>query len=332
MLTEPPEYARELEVALRAVTQASRVCQSVQSSITPDVLEKKDRSPVTIADFASQAVVCRTLGQEFPDDPVIGEEDSAALKQPENAGFLDRIRNELAQVEITASSDDICRWIDRGGASEYSDRFWTLDPIDGTKGFLRGEQYAVSLALIVGGEIQVAVLGCPNLSVQPNTETNGGSLFFAVRGHGSAVIPFDKPGERLAVRVSATPETSQARFCESVESGHSAHDKSSAVAELLDITNPPVRLDSQAKYAVVARGEADIYLRLPTRADYRECIWDHAGGVLIVQEAGGQVTDVTGKPLEFTHGRKLEANQGVIVTNGVLHDPVVAAVRQVLEV
>ena len=75
-------------------------------------------------------------------------------------------------------------------------------------------------------------------------------------------------------------------------------------------------MDSQAKYAVVARGEADIYLRLPTRADYREKIWDHAAGHLIVAEAGGVVTDIAGRPLEFHHGRELTANRGVIVTNG----------------
>ena len=90
---------------------------------------------------------------------------------------------------------------------------------------------------------------------------------------------------------------------------------------------PAVRLDSQAKYAVVARGEADVYLRLPTRADYREKIWDHAGGVLVVEEAGGQVTDIDGLPLDFTHGRELSANRGVVVTNGRLHDDVLRTIR-----
>ncbi len=86
-------------------------------------------------------------------------------------------------------------------------------------------------------------------------------------------------------------------------------------------------MDSQAKYAVVARGEADIYLRLPTRADYREKIWDHAAGALLVTEAGGVVTDIAGRPLEFHHGRELTANRGVIVTNGCLHSQVIDAVR-----
>ena len=67
---------------------------------------------------------------------------------------------------------------------------------------------------------------------------------------------------------------------------------------------------------------------MPTRADYREKIWDHAAGVLIVEEAGGTVTDITGKPLEFHHGRELVANRGVIVTNGLLHEQVLEDPRR----
>jgi 3'(2'), 5'-bisphosphate nucleotidase len=76
---------------------------------------------------------------------------------------------------------------------------------------------------------------------------------------------------------------------------------------------------------VVARGEAHIYLRLPTREHYVEKIWDHAAGSLVVTEAGGVVTDMAGKTLEFHHGRELLANRGIVVTNGPLHEPVVEA-------
>jgi 3'(2'), 5'-bisphosphate nucleotidase len=89
-------------------------------------------------------------------------------------------------------------------------------------------------------------------------------------------------------------------------------------------------MDSQCKYAAVARGEADIYLRLPTRKDYQEKIWDHAAGWLVVTEAGGRVTDVGGKPLDFTKGRTLRDNRGVVATNGPLHDRVVRVVANVL--
>jgi 3'(2'), 5'-bisphosphate nucleotidase len=318
------QYELELATALAAVRRAMILCRAVQSTITPDVLEKEDRSPVTMADFASQAIICRALEAALPDDPVIGEEDATALRTGENVEFLKRVVDELQVVGIEATNNAVCSWIDRGNANEYSDRFWTLDPIDGTKGFLRGGQYAISLALIVEGRIDVAILGCPNLPTQAGRETTG-SLFHAVRGEGSFVRGEGNNVDVVPVRVSGTTDSMAARLCESVESGHSVHGRSAEVAEKLGIVESPVRLDSQTKYATVARGEADIYLRLPTRADYVERIWDHAGGVLLVEEAGGQVSDVTGKPLEWTHGAGLDSNSGVVVTNGQLHSAVLDA-------
>ncbi|MBI1348291.1 3'(2'),5'-bisphosphate nucleotidase [bacterium] len=324
-------YAGELAAALQAVRDASRICRSVQGNIAADALEKKDKSPVTIADFGSQAVVCRVIGDAFPHDPIIAEEDSRELLNEQNAPFLHLIHDEICKQCIEASKEQVCRWIDRGGAEEFSHRFWTLDPIDGTKGFLRKEQYAISLALIVEGQIVLGVLGCPNLPMVARQDETAGSLFYAIRGEGAFVLPLEGDAAPQPIHVSGTTHSAQARFCESVESGHSSHSESELIAQKLGITAAPARLDSQAKYAVVARGQADIYLRLPTKKDYVERIWDHAGGVLVVEEAGGKVTDVTGKPLEFTHGRGLEQNRGVVVTNGKLHDLVLQTVSSVLQ-
>lgn len=325
------KYDQELKIALAAVRVAAKVCQSVQKEITTAALEKKDRSPVTVADFASQAVICRELLTAFPDDPVIGEEDSAELHTESGKQFLEKILHELAEVGINADQEEACRWIDHGGEKEYRPRFWTLDPIDGTKGFLRGEQYAVSLALIVNGQIEVALLGCPNLPWQENEEGPLGVLFYATRGGGAWQVPLEEDLDPLPIRISEIESTTEARMCESVESGHSAHGTSARVAQALGVSREPRRLDSQAKYAVVARGEADIYLRLPVRKGYREKIWDHAGGVLLVEEAGGIVTDVLGKPLEFNHGFQLEANLGVIVANPKIHSQTVEKVIQARE-
>jgi len=312
-------FQRELQVALSAVKQASLICRSVQAAITDEVLEKQDKSPVTIADYSSQAVICRALEAAFPEDPVIGEEDAAELRQTENHEFLEKIVTELRDAGISESdAENACRWIDHGGTKEYSSRFWTLDPIDGTKGFLRKEQYAVSLALIIDGKIVLGVLGCPNLP-QPANESHKGTIYYCVAGQGAFAIPLEQEQAAIPVRVTTTSDFSQSRFCESVESGHSSHGHSEQVAENLGIQKEPRRLDSQAKYAVVAQGDADIYMRLPTRVGYREKIWDHAAGVLLVEEAGGTVTDINGKPLEFNHGYELTSNQGVIVTNGPLH-------------
>jgi 3'(2'), 5'-bisphosphate nucleotidase len=326
------DFTRELSIAISSVRTAARICQTVQRQITPEALEKKDQSPVTIADFASQAAVCKALAEVFPNDPIVGEEDSAELRASDQSEFLARVQQELAAVGIEGNADAVCSWIDLGNGSA-ADRFWTLDPIDGTKGFLRGQQYAISLALIVNGQISVAALGCPNLPLDnSNSEEEGpGSLLFAVRGEGAFVTSIEghtfSPDDATAIRVSPASTWPEARLCESVESGHSSHSRSAQIAESLGIVKPPVRLDSQAKYAVVARGEADVYLRLPTRKDYREKIWDHAGGVLVVQEAGGIVTDVTGKPLDFTHGAELAVNHGVAVSNGLLHAQVIDALR-----
>ena len=321
------QHAQELSIAVAAVRRAAEVCRNVQRAI-PTAMEKQDKSPVTIADFASQAVICRALGEAFPSDPIIGEEDSAELRLPDNKPSLDRVQSELSRIGLDGAPDEICAWIDRGGANAFGPRFWTLDPIDGTKGFLRGEQYAVSLALIIDGQITVAILGCPNLPLEVGGNADSGSLFFAVRGQGAWVQACFSDSAAVPVRVTSTSNWADVRLCESVESGHSAHDRSAMISASLGIVKQPVRLDSQAKYAVVSRGEGDVYLRLPTKKDYREKIWDHAGGVLVVEEAGGRVTDIDGKPLEFTHGRELSANRGVVVTNGHLHSEVLQAIRQ----
>jgi 3'(2'), 5'-bisphosphate nucleotidase len=325
----PTDFDAELQTALAAVRQAAIACRSVQSSITPDSLAKQDKSPVTVADFASQAIVCRRLQQDFPDDPVIGEEGAAELRTPEGNQFLSRVVVECGGAGVAATSAQVCDWIDRGGLQEYRPRFWTLDPIDGTKGFLRNEQYAISLALIVDGVIELGVLGCPNMPFdQADQEAPRGTLAWAIRDHGAWAVPMDDVSAAPnRLQVSGVADLAAARFCESVESGHSSHDWSGMIASALGITADPVRMDSQCKYLAIARGDAEIYLRLPTRKGYQEKIWDHAGGICVVLEAGGRVSDIRGETPDFSQGPTLSANEGMVVTGGPSHSAVVNAVQ-----
>ena len=325
-------YTQEREAAVAAVERASRLCVSVQQSlVSEESLAKKDKSPVTVADFGAQAVVAHALRQVFPDDPMVGEEDARALREPDNVALKDRVVEGVASVTPGLDAATVLDLIDHGTyEGGATGRHWTLDPIDGTKGFLRGDQYAVALALIDQGEVVLGVLGCPNLLVDSADEEGPrGCLFFAEKGQGAFMRRLGD-GVESPVSVSDVMDVSKARFCESVEAAHSSQDDTARVAARLQILQPPFRIDSQCKYAAVARGDASIYMRLPTRKDYEEKIWDHAAGMAVVQEAGGRVTDVAGRDLDFSLGRTLRSNQGVVVTNGHIHDQVIEAVREVL--
>ncbi|HVS14709.1 MAG TPA: 3'(2'),5'-bisphosphate nucleotidase [Thermoanaerobaculia bacterium] len=316
---------RELRLAVVAVERAARLCRAVQAEgADGSSLAKQDRSPVTVADFGAQALVSLTLDPSGSRPPIVGEERADALRGDGARGMresvVEHVRRVLPETSETATLDAIDACHDAGGPSG---RRWVLDPIDGTKGYLRGGQYAIALALLEDGAPVLGVLGCPAL------DGGAGALFVAERGAGAQQRSLQHPLDDGAVRpisVDSIADPHAAVFCESVEAAHSAHDRSAEIARRLGVAATPVRIDSQTKYAVLARGEASIYLRLPRSDDYREKIWDHAAGWIVLTEAGGRITDALGRPLDFSLGRTLARNRGVIATNGRLHDAVMEAV------
>jgi 3'(2'), 5'-bisphosphate nucleotidase len=327
MLTNTPE----LEFAIDAVRQASLLVKQVQAEMVSSALTKDDRSPVTVADFAAQALVGYLLDEAFPNDAMIGEEDSLVLQTPEEHTTLERITHFVEQYAPGATPESVCQWIDRGSA-QSAGRYWTLDPIDGTKGFLRGDQYAVALALVVNGDVKVGVLGCPNLTEGYKPEIGGpGSLVAAARGEGTWVTAIEEPAAFKQVFVSPLTDPTSARLLRSFESGHTNVSQVDVFADTLGVEAEPVRMDSQAKYAVLAAGHGELYLRLlsPSRPDYREKIWDQAAGSIVIEEAGGRVTDLDGKPLDFTKGRTLAQNRGVFGSNSLLHEVGLKALKEI---
>jgi len=316
-------YERERQLAIEAATAAAVLCEAVRRDMVPAAIEKNDKSPVTVADFGAQALICRALAETFPTDPVVGEEDASDLRQPAMAAPLAQVTQQVQAIVPGATAEQVLDWIDHGNGT-VGQRYWTLDPIDGTKGFLRGDQYAIALALIENGDIKVGVLACPALSFDGGP---AGLLFAAVRGEGTTLMPLPQ-GPAQPIRVSQAADT--LRFVESVEASHGNQAQQAAVAQAVGITAASVRMDSQAKYGAVAAGHAALYLRLPSpkSPDYREKIWDHAAGVLVVEEAGGRVTDMVGRPLDFTQGERLVNNQGVVVSNGTIHETALAALKQ----
>lgn len=315
-------YENEVAIAQKAVIAAARLCETVRREMVPEAMEKADKSPVTVADYGSQAIICKALKAAFPDDPVVGEEDAAELRSPAMSDRRQQVTQFVAGVIGAVDSADVTQWIDHGNGAP-ANRFWTLDPIDGTKGFLRGDQYAIALALIEDGDLKVGLLGCPALDLGFGTT---GLLFTAVRGQGTLMQPI-AGGEAQRVQVVQPGDAARLRFVESVEASHGNQSEQEAVAQAVGITQPSVRMDSQAKYGAVAAGEAALYLRLPSPKypDYREKIWDHAAGAIVVEEAGGKVTDMHGQPLDFYTAAKMNDNRGVVVSNGTIHEQVMAA-------
>jgi len=303
-----------LSIMLQSVAKAALATRFVHTSINLDGVSKEDKSPVTIADWASQAVVSLELVRAGHGAiPLVGEEEAATLRAPESAALRVRVVEAVGRALGPVTEEAVLTAIDLGRAMPC-ERFFTLDPVDGTKGFLRRQQYAISLALIEQGQVVAGVVGCPNL---PTTGTNYdeadalGTLAWATRGGGAFGCAGDQTARAQRLSIAPWRAGSPVRACESVESGHSKQDLSAELLAELGSSGTPARLDSQSKYVVVARGGADAYLRLPTKKDYREKIWDHAAGALVAMEAGARVCDVDGKPLDFGHGRELTANRGV---------------------
>ncbi|MCB9846075.1 MAG: 3'(2'),5'-bisphosphate nucleotidase [Phycisphaeraceae bacterium] len=317
-----------------AVLLAARVCRHVQRDLDRvRSITKDDKSPVTVADFASQAVVAHSLTHGLTSGAgsicLVAEEASEFLRDPAHATHLAAAVSAVHTVLPDLSPDDVLAAIDLGAGRPHPNGFWTLDPIDGTKGFLRNQQYAVSLSYIQKGSPVVGALACPNLSIDPaapvETPDAIGSLYVAVAGQGVLEASGDESAAPRRLR-RAGP-SAPLRICASVEAAHSSADDTDRILDHLGQAREPVRLDSQAKYAVVARGQADAYLRMPTRKSYVERIWDHAAGSLIATEAGCLVTDIRGHPLDFSHGRGLEANSGIVCAEPTVHARVIEAIR-----
>ena len=326
-------YESERRVAVEAVLKACHLCQAVRAALlSHETMAKEDQSPVTVADFGAQAVISLDLKRAFRDDPIMAEEETTDLRTSAGAVLRAKVIAHVNSIVPGLTDAQILGAIDRGAwGGRITGRQWILDPIDGTKGYLRGEQYAVALALIEDGEVVLGVLGCPNLPVDAgHPDGPRGCLFTAIKGQGATMRSLGKPAEKQ-IGVTEISDPAMATFCESVEDSHSSHNRAAHIAAMLGVTDPPLRIDSQCKYAVLARGDVSIYLRLPTRTDYEEMIWDHAAGWIVVTEAGGQVSDVHGQALDFSRGRTLSGNTGVVATNGKLHPSVIDVVRQVLE-
>lgn len=355
-------YQGELAVATSAIRLAATLSQHMIHNKKKGVIHKDDLTPVTIADFAIQALLCATVKANFPHDRVVGEENASQLRADllllEHVyellqwvvGHGDGPQAEAARAafpkncRVPTSREHMCDLIDECGTSSPAaeGRTWIFDPIDGTKTYIRGEQYAINVALLVDGQQAMGAVGCPNMSMKPavpflDCHVDGaGTIAFAIKGHGAFVQGID--GLSAPVKLpSLSPDLTlrDVRFvtCTTVDSALAGVNE--AVAR--DIN--PAGMDAYPacnllpwvlRWVSLARGLCNTATWVYKSRDRVGKVWDHAGAMLLFEETGGRITDVLGRPVDLVTGRKMTRNFGFVAAPVHLHGEVLEALQSVL--
>ncbi|KAI5456613.1 hypothetical protein BGZ63DRAFT_366755 [Mariannaea sp. PMI_226] len=353
------QYSREISVAIGALQHAAQVSQSIISQKDKGVIEKEDLSPVTVADFAVQALLAATIKDAFPQDRIVGEEDAGDLRK--NPVLLERVWELLTRVglsendtgsarcKLPTSRDHMCQLIDECGSTspggQGSGRTWVFDPIDGTKTYLRGELYAINMGLLLDGEQVAGVVACPNMSLHATAPlrnadidpTGQGSILFAAKGHGAFIRPLnasnDNNDDNLPRRLSRHATGHQdIRFVTCAHIVDSALDGiHEIVADRLNAPFPGCDLVPWVlRWAVLAMGLGNTTVWVYKRRDRYAKAWDHAGAMLLFEEAGGKITDVHGRDIDLRAGRKMSNNFGFVAAPEGIHAKVLQTVHEVL--
>ncbi|XP_048132516.1 putative PAP-specific phosphatase, mitochondrial isoform X2 [Rhodamnia argentea] len=321
------KYHRELEAAIDVVERACRLCVDVKKALSSSdgrILEKTDQTPVTVADFGVQALVSLELGNLFPSIPLVAEEDSASIRSTDLVGYVvDAVTDKASSEVHPLTPNAVLEAIDRGGKNDFSigaqpDSYWVLDPIDGTRGFLKGSEalYVVGLALVIGGEVVLGAMGCPNWQQDLSNVANDGLQEYEISMARPGIIMVSHVGcgtwtKRLPPQLSNTSAEDaywtrcfvdwfsavhEARFCipesqtwetilpstsfkATTETGTAGEGK---------VVLLPACCGSLCKYMMVASGRASVFISR-ARAQTSIKAWDHAVGMICVHEAGGKM-------------------------------------------
>ncbi|KAL2189557.1 carbohydrate phosphatase [Thermothelomyces heterothallicus CBS 203.75] len=426
--TKRPDYARERRIAELLAQRASVVTETVlamlnlgytqgpgptsSSAAAPisqykpptgggrgdgAVKAKTDMSPVTIADYAAQALLMWALKKAFPNDLLLGEEDAEELMR--NGEMLTKVCDVINKARRKVEEEwkrEKEEWARKGNRAEdfqqadkdlpwpttedevlgalksgvpkvfgikdgkkkerdveleNGKRYWIMDPVDGTSAFMSNGQYAILLALVKDGEGILGVCACPNTGydeavkgervreymVVPGRKKEAGLMLAAVKGHGATMrklghtdllggIRLDwssHPPLSLTEDSNGHPDFSSLTFIDSERSPKSRSDVVKALAGK-NYRNGVQGYSSHWRYAVGAvLGPGVVQVRCPINDKRDWKIWDHVGTIVIYEESGaGKVTDMYGKPLDYSHSPAMTKNWGVIAAHRSIHEHV----------
>jgi 3'(2'), 5'-bisphosphate nucleotidase len=245
--------------------ELAEICEAAAQLILPlwrsglAVIRKADESPVTEADHRAEALILEALRARFPDVPIISEEDAARFGTPDAIG----------------------------------PRFFLVDPLDGTKAFVRGDpHFTVNIGLIEDHRPVAGAVACP-----PTGEvwfTSGGGALKRTEGGAAQAVhvrPWPKGEGLVLISHTMKEETIQALAAQY------GFDRREA-------------MDSSIKLCRIAEGAADIYPRHGTTME-----WDIAAGHAVLVAAGGRLTTPEGQP--FLYGKASEGfKNGWFVARG----------------
>ncbi|MGZ3458539.1 MAG: inositol monophosphatase family protein [Archangium sp.] len=312
---------RELQPIIEAVRLACELCRRVQAS-KAGFSRKGDSSPVTLADYGAQALLCRAIRRHFPEDGIIAEERGEAFLSlpPEQREQAVRLVGKLLGEPVI--EEDFVRWLEHGRGVRV-DRTWVIDPVDGTEGFIHGRAYSVGVGTLVEGEPADGIIGAP---VSPLDE--GGTLFFT-DGGGAWAEPLEG-GEPRALHVSDRVDPPSLRVAESYVMGRRSREIADRVYAAAGIDARRIkRYDGMVKYALVAAGAVELFIRGPRDIQKNpHKLWDHVAGTALVRAAGGQVTRLDGRRVDFSQGAELRGTLGLIASNGRVHPRLVEAMAR----
>lgn len=249
--------------------------------------------------------VILTHYQEFQVIPDAPADISTAADKASQEVILQTIKESFPQDALSAeeTTESLAE------VSNVGERLWIVDPIDGSRGFARKNgEFSVMIGFIAESIIQIGVVLEPALP----------RLTYAIHGQGCWCV--DGPeGSPRQCQVTTTGNLSEALLTQSHSKGEPME---SWTVTKLGVPNVKESYSAGIKLAMVARGEADLYIADYTR--FRD--WDICAGQILVEEAGGKVSGLAGQTLTYGSPDALQAH-GLLATNGTLHDSTLAKLQ-----
>lgn len=285
--------------------------------------KKSDASPVTAADLALQALLVLGLRERYGSESIVGEESTAVFSAAGGSEFRASVHALVRSVRPELPAEEIDDAIDRGRGDGLSDVQWVIDPIDGTRGYLGGQQYCTCLALVRERVVVFGAAGCPRLG-------EDGRFFASCLGRGTWAWEGIRPSGLGRKARARAERRDPAIVCQSRYISERAHRRMRLMGDALAAPLESRLVDSQCKFVLVAGGDADLAMRLPSREPSAgvDMVWDYAGAMLMVEEAGGHMTDCDGAALRFGRGRAIEGNRGILAAAPWLHRAAIEALPE----